>query len=140
MRDVATGGPLVELRNVWKSFDRKHVLRGIDLALAKRFEADHFDTYRGKNFAGGRTLCGHFELDPDGVGHGVPFNCSGTVDAKVVDAASARKLAFDARWGTACGTPFSAGKFLSRHPQFDWMTGILGDRKPQPWVTFRAGE
>ena len=35
MRDVATGGALVELRDVWKSFDRKQVLRGIDLALAK---------------------------------------------------------------------------------------------------------
>ena len=30
-----TGRPLVELRNVWKTFDRKPVLRGIDLALAK---------------------------------------------------------------------------------------------------------
>jgi phospholipid/cholesterol/gamma-HCH transport system ATP-binding protein len=27
--------PLVELRNVWKTFDRKPVLRGIDLALAR---------------------------------------------------------------------------------------------------------
>ena len=35
MRNVATGGPLVELQDVWKSFDRKHVLRGIDLALTK---------------------------------------------------------------------------------------------------------
>ncbi len=35
MRHVATGGPLVELRDVWKSFDRKQVLRGIDLALTK---------------------------------------------------------------------------------------------------------
>lgn len=30
-----TGRPLVELRNVWKTFDRKPVLRGIDLALPK---------------------------------------------------------------------------------------------------------
>ena len=35
MSGVATGGPLVELRDVWKSFDRKQVLRGIDLSLAK---------------------------------------------------------------------------------------------------------
>ncbi len=30
-----TDRPLVELRKVWKTFDRKPVLRGIDLALAK---------------------------------------------------------------------------------------------------------
>jgi phospholipid/cholesterol/gamma-HCH transport system ATP-binding protein len=35
VRDVATGSPLVELQDVWKSFDRKQVLRGVDLALAK---------------------------------------------------------------------------------------------------------
>jgi phospholipid/cholesterol/gamma-HCH transport system ATP-binding protein len=28
-------GPLVELRDVWKAFDRKQVLRGVDLALGK---------------------------------------------------------------------------------------------------------
>jgi len=32
---VTPGGPLVELRDVWKAFERKQVLRGIDLALAK---------------------------------------------------------------------------------------------------------
>ncbi len=32
---MATVPPLVELRKVWKAFDRKPVLRGIDLALAK---------------------------------------------------------------------------------------------------------
>ena len=32
---MATVPPLVELRKVWKTFDRKPVLRGIDLALAK---------------------------------------------------------------------------------------------------------
>ena len=32
---MATVPPPVELRNVWKTFDRKPVLRGVDLALAK---------------------------------------------------------------------------------------------------------
>jgi hypothetical protein len=125
----------------WKQLMKQHQGK-IDLGLAKRFEADHFDTYRGKTFAGGRTLCGHFDLDPDasGQGHGVPYDCSGTVDAKVVDTSMARQMSFAARWGTACGRPFFAGKFLAAHPQFDWMTGLLQDRPAQPWTNFKAGE
>jgi hypothetical protein len=125
----------------WKQLMKQYQGK-IDAALAKSFEADHFDTYRGKTFPGGRTLCGHFELDPDanGQGHGVPYNCSGTVDAKVVDSRMARQMSFEARWGTGCGKPFRAAKFLAAHPQFEWMTGLLDDRPAEPWVTFHAGE
>jgi hypothetical protein len=112
----------------------------IDLELAKRFEADHFDSYRGKVWPGERTLCGHFERDPDASGHGVPFDCSGTVDGKVVDAMMAKQMSFAARWGAACGMPFVAEKFLDAHPQFEWMNGVLKDRPAEPWVVFKAGE
>jgi hypothetical protein len=114
----------------------------IDATLAKRFEADHFDTYRGKQQPSGRTLCGHFELDPepDKPWPGVPYGCAGTVDAKVVDASMAKQMSFAARWGTACGTPFSARRFLEAHPQFAWMQDTLKDRPAQPWTQFRVGE
>jgi hypothetical protein len=114
----------------------------LNVKLAERFEGDHFDTYRGKTFPGGRTLCGHFELDPDASGqsHDVPFDCSGTVDAKVVDATMAKQMSFAARWGSGCGQPFMADKFLEAHPQFSWMAELLKDRPSQPWATFRAGE
>jgi hypothetical protein len=114
----------------------------IDLASAKSFEADHYDMYRNRNRASGRTLCGHFDLDGDASGQGqsVPFHCSGTVDAKVVDAALAKQMSFDARFGSACGMRFSGKAFLAKHPQFDWMEDLLKDRPTQPWVTFRAGE
>jgi hypothetical protein len=62
------------------------------------------------------------------------------VDAKVVDTAMARQMSFAARWGTACGTPFHADKFLAAHPQFDSMTGFLQDRPSQPWVIFKSGD
>jgi hypothetical protein len=123
----------------WKQLMKQYAGR-IDLALAKRFEADHFDTWRGKVIPGGRTLCGHFDLDPNGQGHDVPFDCSGTIDAKVVDAAMVKRMSFDARWGSACGTRFRAAKFLAAHPQFEWMTDLLQDRPSQPWTTFQAGE
>lgn len=125
----------------WEQLMREYQGK-IDATLAKRFEADHFDTYRGKLQASGRTLCGHFELDSeaDKPWPGVPYGCAGTVDAKVVDAAMAKGLSFAARWGTACGTPFSARKFLEAHPQFAWMQGTLKDRPSEPWAQFRAGE
>ena len=123
----------------WKQLMKQYAGR-IDVSLAKRFEADHFDTFRRKTFPGAHSLCGHFDLDPAGEGHDVPFDCSGTVDGKVVDAAMARKLSFQARWGAACGRPFTAQKFLADHPQFDWMARHLTDRPGQPWTTFLAGE
>jgi len=123
----------------WKQLMKEHAGK-IDLELAKRFEADHFDTFRGKVRPGGKTLCGHFERDPQASGHGVPFDCSGTVDGKVVDAAMAKQMSFAARWGAACGMPFVAGKFLAAHPQFEWMSGVLKDRPGEAWAVFRAGE
>jgi hypothetical protein len=124
----------------WKQLMKQNAGK-IDLAMAKHFEADHFDNYRGKVWPGGRTLCGHFDLDPDASGgRGVPFGCDGTVDAKVVDASMAKQMSFAARFGSACGTPFVAGKFLEAHPQFEWMTSTLPDRPAQPWANFKAGE
>jgi phospholipase B-like protein len=125
----------------WKELMKQHAGK-IDLEMAKRFEGDHFDAYRGKVWPGGRTLCGHFDLDSDASGQGntVPYGCNGTVDAKVVDASMARRMTFAARFGSGCGTAFVAKKFLTEHPQFEWMTEILKDRPEQPWAVFRAGE
>jgi len=32
---------------------------------------------------------------------------------------------------------FDAKAFLEKHPQYDWMTGLLKDRHTQPWTTFK---
>jgi len=123
----------------WKELLREHAGK-IDLERAKAMEADHYDSYFGQERPGGRTLCQHSELDAQAFGSDPPFAPSGTVDAKVVDATMARRMAFAARWGAACGTPFDADKFLAAHPQFDWVQGILKSRPAQPWTEFRAGE
>lgn len=137
--DIRTSGVARRVR--WKQLMRQNAGH-IDLTLAKEFEADHFDSYLGKKDPDGRTLCGHFELqaEPAGSWPGVPYGCSGTVDAKVVDASMARGMSFDARWGTACGRAFDAHAYLTEHPQFDWMAGILKSRPSQPWTQFKAGE
>ncbi len=125
----------------WKELMARHAGR-IDLALAQRFEADHYDPFLRKTRPGSRSLCGHFELDPNPVGDwpGAAFGPSGTLDGKAVDARMAKQMSFRARWGSACGRTFDAPRFLAEHPQFDWMQGILDSRPSHPWTEFRAGE
>jgi hypothetical protein len=135
--DIRISGVARRLR--WRQLT-KHYAGKIDRSLAQRFEADHYDFYRGTVFPGGRSLCGHGELESDPSPGHVPYHCGGTVDGKVVDATLARQMSFVARWGTSCGTPFIAEKFLDAHPQFSWMTGLLKDRPREPWVIFKAGD
>ena len=114
----------------------------IDATAAKAFEADHFDPYAKAERPGGRTLCGHGEIETDWGPEpfAIPFSPGGTVDAKVVDTAMAKRMSFAARWGSACGRAFDAKQFLQDHPQFDWLDGLLKDRPSQPWVEFTADE
>ena len=123
----------------WHQLMQQHAGK-IDVELAKAFEADHYDAYLGKEHPGGRSICGHGELEFETFGWNTPFSPSGTVDGKVVDSQMARQMSFAARWGAACGMPFDAEQFLAAHPQFDWMHGILKSRPSQPWVMFRADE
>jgi hypothetical protein len=114
----------------------------IDVPLAEAFEADHFDPYAKADRPGGRTLCGHWETETDWgpEPYAIPFSPWGTIDAKVVDTAMAKRMTFAARWGSACGRTFDAKKFLADHPQFDWLEGLLKDLPSEPWVEFTAGE
>jgi Phospholipase B len=114
----------------------------IDVALAKAFEADHFDPYAKAVRPGGRTLCAHFELETEWgpEPEAIPYAPGGSEDAKVVDTAMAKRMSFAAHWGPACGRAFEARKFLQDHPQFDWLEGLLKDLPSEPWVEFTAGE
>jgi len=123
----------------WKQLMKENAGR-IDLGLAEKLEADHFDTYLNTNSPDIRTLCSHPDLDPDPYGADIPFAPWGTLDGKVVDTKLAKQMSFVARWGSACGTPFSAKAYLEKHQQFDWMTGLVKDRPAQPWTTFKSGE
>ena len=123
----------------WKQLMRQYEGK-INLELAESFESDHYDSYLNQTNPDGRTLCAHWDLDPQVSGVDEPFNPGGTVDGKVVDSKMAKQMSFLARWGSSCGMPFDAGKFLAAHPQFDWMTDILKDRPAQPWTEFKAGE
>ncbi len=141
MNDADIRDSCIARRVRWKQLMREH--RGqIDVAAAKAFEADHFDSYTKSERPGGRTLCGHHETDTDWAPGpwAVPNNPSGTIDAKVVDTTMAKRMSFAARWGSACGRRLDARQFLAEHPQFDWMDGLLQDLPSEPWVEFTAGE
>lgn len=132
--DINRSGVARRLR--WKQLLTKSRGR-IDLEAAKAFEADHVDMAAGRERPGSRSLCAHFELDE---GSDPPYSPEGTMDAKVLDTALARRMAFAARWGSACGMAFDAPAFLEAHPQFEWIRDILPSRPAEPWVVFAAGE
>jgi len=134
--DIRISGVARRVR--WKQLMRENAGR-IDVEKAKAFEADHYDAYLGKELAGSRSLCGHFDEESGAVSRGTPYSPGGTFDAKVVDSKMAKRLAFAARWGRACGEPFDAKAFLDAHPQFDWMRDILPSRPAEPWTEIRGG-
>jgi len=123
----------------WKQLMKEYAGK-INVEIAEKLEADHYDVYLNKIQPGGRSICGHFDLDPQYSGSSEPFYPLGTVDGKVVDANMAKQMTFMARWGSACGMAFDAKKFLDEHPQYDWMSSILKDRPSEPWTEFKAGE
>jgi hypothetical protein len=130
----------ISRRERWKQLMAQYNGK-IDLETAKALEADHYDTYLQETKPGIRTLCAHGEMEREPFGWpDVPYAPAGTIDAKVVDSKMAKRMAITARWGSACGLPFDATKFLAEHPQFDWMKDILQSRPSEPWTDFVAGE
>ena len=123
----------------WKQLMKEYAGK-IDVERGKAFLSDHFDSYLNTLTPDSRTICGHYELDTQASGLFEPFRPAGASDGKVMDATMAKNMSFVARWGSSCGMPFDANKFLGDHPQFDWMRGILKDRPTQPWTEFKAGE
>jgi hypothetical protein len=111
----------------------------IDVAMAQQFLADHVDSFTGKNEASERTLCGHVEDSPRGMGAWqLPYGTAGAVQNKVTDAALAAKMSFTAAAGHACGKDFLAAKHLAAHPEFSWQKPELRDMKAYPWTTVAA--
>lgn len=115
----------------------------IDVQLAEKLEADHFDAYTKKDGADGRTLCGHADLNAKGdmAWDGVPpFDPMGAVQGKVTDSEMAGKMELIARAGHPCGENFYAKPFLAKHPQFDWQAPVLRDMIAGPWTDFQSNQ
>lgn len=115
----------------------------IDVALAEKFEADHFDSYTGKEEADQRSLCGHVDLSNKGMqdyGGWGPYYPAGAVTGKVTDSDLAARMELVAHAGHPCGDDFHAAEFLKAHPEYGYLMPILKDMPSGPWTTFEAGE
>src|SRR5579863_4385975 len=111
----------------------------IDVAAAQKFLADHMDSLSGKNEPSERTLCGHVDLSPRGMGAWQPaYGTAGAVQNKATDATMAAKLSFMAAAGHACGLDFVAAKHLAAHPELAWQKPELRDMKAYPWTAIAA--
>jgi hypothetical protein len=111
----------------------------IDVAAGQKFLADHVDAFSGLSQPNERTLCGHVDLSPRGMGAWQnPYAPSGTVQNKVTDAARAQKMSLVAAMGHACGLDFKASYYLAMHPRFNWYSPILRDMPSREWTWFGA--
>jgi len=111
----------------------------IDVAAAQKFLADHFDPLTGKTEPSERTLCGHVDLSPRGMGGWQPaYGTAGAVQNKATDATMAAKLSFTAAAGHACGRDFNAAQHLAAHPELAWQKSELRDMKAYPWTEIAA--
>ena len=114
----------------------------IDMKMAEKFLADHYDTYAKRaNSPDERTLCGHIDLSPRGSQPWQPpYGIAGTVQNKATDAAMAAKMELVAAMGHSCGLNFKAASQLKNHPEFDWEKDILRDLDSYPWTKFQAAQ
>jgi hypothetical protein len=111
----------------------------IDVAAGQRFLADHYDSFEGKVDPDERTLCGHIDLSPRGMGAWqAAYAPAGAVQNKVTDAAGAEKMSLTAALGHACGLHFKAADHLAKHPEFAWYQPILHDMDARGWARFTA--
>jgi hypothetical protein len=128
----------VARRERWKQLMRTYNGK-VDVELAKKMLADHYDVYEGQEKPGLRTICGHGELDDGripGGGSGGAYSPSGALDGKVVDSKMAANWQFWAKWGSSCDRNFIAKEFLEKHTQYDWLKGYLKDLPAEPWTIF----
>jgi hypothetical protein len=114
----------------------------IDVAMAQKFLADHYDSYEKKEDRDERSLCGHTANSPRGVPewNEPPYEPGGAVTSQAADSSMAKNMTFSARAGYPCGEDFLAEPFLKEHPEFDWQKPVLNDMKGNPWAEFKAGD
>jgi phospholipase B-like protein len=112
----------------------------MDVALAKRYLSDHRDGYEQKDDAPSeRTLCGHVDLSPRGMGDWFgAWGPAGTVQAKVADATMVGRMALEAAMGHPCGRTWPAAPHLEQHAEYAWAKPLIRDLVAGPWTAFEA--
>jgi hypothetical protein len=113
----------------------------LDIEVAKKIIADHYDVYLKKeDNPCSRTVCSHYDLDAreymSQSDRPKPYAPHGAVDGIVCDSTLAKKMSFIGRWGNSCGTPFSKEEFCQKNKQYKKFCPYLKDRPSEPWTEF----
>jgi hypothetical protein len=112
----------------------------INIEVAKKIIADHYDVYLNKINPCSRTVCSHYDLDAreymSDPSRPKPYQAKGVVDGAVMDTDSAKKMSFYMKWGNSCGIPFYAKDYCNQHRQWSQLEPYLRDRPNQPWTLF----
>jgi hypothetical protein len=113
----------------------------IGAETAKKMESDNFDIIEKKAGPNERSLCGCVDQSPRGIPEWdwEKYYPGGTVQAKAMDGPMIGKMQLWAAMGHPCAPDFQAADFLRRHPEYEWMRGLLQDMKTQPWTMFTSG-
>jgi hypothetical protein len=116
----------------------------LNVDLAMKLIADHYDVYLEKENKCSRTVCGHYELDAreymSDPSRPKPFQPRGAMDGAVADSAMIQNMSLMARFGTSCGTPFNAKEFCDKRRQWAYLLPYLHDRPTQPWTFFTVSK
>ena len=112
----------------------------LNVEIAKRMLADHYDVYLNRENPCSRTVCSHYEMDPreymSQSDRPKPFQPRGALDGNVCDTEMAKSMTMCLRWGNSCGIPFYKDKFCDEHRQWAYLRPYLRDRIQQPWSIF----
>jgi hypothetical protein len=114
----------------------------LNVDLAMKLIADHYDVYLNKENKCSRSVCSHYELDAreymSQADRPKPFAPRGAVDGCAADSQMIKNMSFMGRWGSSCGTPFIVAEFCDKHRQWNYLRPYLHDRPSEPWTAFTS--
>lgn len=110
----------------------------LNIDLAKKIIADHYDVYLNKINACSRTCCSHYNLDAreflSDPSRPKPFAPRGAIDGCVIDSTMAKNMSFELRYGNSCGEDFFKDSFCDQNRQWEYLRPYLHDRPHMPWT------
>jgi len=109
----------------------------LNVEIAKKIIADHYDVYLGRDNPCSRTVCSHYELDAreymSQADRPKPFSPHGALDGCVMDSKMGKGMTFWGRYGNSCGRSFDRDAFCDQHRQWNIFRPYLKHRPGQDW-------
>ena len=108
----------------------------ISATNAKRILADHYDVFLHKDQPNIRSICKHTENNTESK-HNSHY-LHGCTDGKVTTSTLAKRLSFFARFGSACGRPFSIKQHIRKYPKYKSWEPYTKDFLSYPWTQIHS--